>query len=250
MKPPPGVKKVKATNPLAVIKAAKKKAAEKQLADKKAAEEQLKRAEAVKTGALLPGHDEAEPEAPALPAATSFEALSTPKERACEYVNHESRVIAPQYCRPREDNTTAVQRLRTGVPVPEYVKGKMEVDPENCTDDFLQEVVARRFKWTRQNCTRVYDFSDGGGAGPQQMNMEDELVTACKGMMERFDFTYGGIQSFKHLADGVENLHGLQAIEDCDESEDAVVSHAFCLVYHLFLLRLTQRGLSDLLYHK
>eukprot|EP01063_Lacrimia_lanifica_P009812 TRINITY_DN16678_c0_g1_i1.p1 TRINITY_DN16678_c0_g1~~TRINITY_DN16678_c0_g1_i1.p1 ORF type:complete len:496 (+),score=213.95 TRINITY_DN16678_c0_g1_i1:142-1629(+) len=190
--------------------------------------------------------------APVVPAAPSYvkggelkklELPAAPKARAVTEVGASTAIITPEYCRPRED-AKATTRVRSGVPMVRAVADKLEREPDSCNDAFLQELVARRMASTAGHVVKVAAFP---GREAFRMNMDESLATACKEMMERSDFTYGAMTCAKDVADSALHLPCLTSVETLEEGD--FVSHAFCLVYQLFLSRTMRSKLQTLLRH-
>eukprot|EP01065_Artemidia_motanka_P030832 TRINITY_DN3696_c0_g1_i1.p1 TRINITY_DN3696_c0_g1~~TRINITY_DN3696_c0_g1_i1.p1 ORF type:complete len:591 (+),score=207.66 TRINITY_DN3696_c0_g1_i1:120-1775(+) len=83
------------------------------------------------------------------------------------------------------------------------------------------------------------------GCNPAGMNMDEEVVAACCGIMQVFDVTYA---SFRRVQDVIEAAKKLQSVGAVDSEQN--VSHAFCLVYTVFLLGTSKNQLKRMVVHE
>ena len=182
------------------------------------------------------------------PAIPTLSEVAPPAVREVNAIGPQTPVVAPAYCAPREGRAgLAVARLRPGVPVNDNVKGSLEDNSEACDDKFLASLVQGRLDNTKDSVTHVCSFGDSSEGAHQRMNMDKDLTVACVSMMQNFDFTYASLCSVGDVDKSAASLPCLYAIEPFDGK--SVVSHAFCLVYKLFMLRLTKTKMKWLLTH-
>ncbi|KAJ9463165.1 hypothetical protein DIPPA_30786 [Diplonema papillatum] len=235
----------KATNPLALLKAAQKK---RELEKKRKAD-----------AASAPPATAAAPAAPPAKAAAAAEPAAAPQPKAAVFARAEIKapaelptaviradtpIVTPQYCKQRPDMAVSA-RVRPGVPLTKPVREKLAEGELACDNDFLRDLVADRMVAIAGQELRVADLSASRGRSWAQLNMENDVASACVEMIERFDFTYGGVATAADLIEAAQGVHCLSAIETLAGND--VVSHAFCLVYTMFLLRFSRTKLIAML---
>eukprot|EP01061_Rhynchopus_euleeides_P040829 TRINITY_DN7044_c0_g1_i1.p1 TRINITY_DN7044_c0_g1~~TRINITY_DN7044_c0_g1_i1.p1 ORF type:complete len:493 (+),score=149.24 TRINITY_DN7044_c0_g1_i1:532-2010(+) len=233
--------KSKAKNPLAFLKA--KKAEEAQADEKRQAQQQQAKAEGT-----LQSFDKVAAAPPvSIPSQSAQQLPQRLPPREYRTVAPNTPILAPTFCKPRTGrDQKAVARLRPGVTVNDRLKEPLEISPEKCDDTLLAQLIQTRLDNSRDSNAHICVFEGSDASAFQRMNMDGDLTAACIGMMERFDFTYGSLCSVKDIDRSAASLTCLCAIEPYDGIN--VVSHAFCLVYCLFMLRMSANKVRALLH--
>eukprot|EP01059_Diplonema_ambulator_P008394 TRINITY_DN18003_c0_g1_i1.p1 TRINITY_DN18003_c0_g1~~TRINITY_DN18003_c0_g1_i1.p1 ORF type:complete len:506 (+),score=223.66 TRINITY_DN18003_c0_g1_i1:40-1518(+) len=221
--------KVKKGNPLELLKAKEK------TKGKKVEKDKARKLQGVGEVLPLPKDELAPPKLP-----TSKPSIPLPKEREVVVIDCNTPIITPAICKPRPD-MKAQARIRMGVPVHEWVSSHM-AEAEQDPNTFLQLKVTDRHNYVSHNTISIAKYPT---LKPDRCNMAEDIVIAIIGMMERFDFTYAPLTKARDIIDSATSLTCLNAI-DIMEGED-VVSHAFCLVYQMFLIRLSRSKALEML---
>eukprot|EP01064_Diplonema_japonicum_P016337 TRINITY_DN24343_c0_g1_i1.p1 TRINITY_DN24343_c0_g1~~TRINITY_DN24343_c0_g1_i1.p1 ORF type:complete len:489 (+),score=138.24 TRINITY_DN24343_c0_g1_i1:58-1524(+) len=219
----------KKANPLDILKGK----------DKKKKEKPVKK-EVVQDGVgevfTLPMQVEAVKAPPKLP--TGVPRIPQPKDRETREIDAATPIITPTYCKAGGQKPQS--RIRMGVSHSQQITSVLEglEDPEG----FLSNLIAKRLEYVSSTILRISIYPD---CQPDRCNMPDSIVRACIGMMEKFDFTYGPITKVKDIVESAAGMGCLNSI-DTMGGED-VISHAFCLVYLMFLLRVSRTKIAEML---
>eukprot|EP01060_Flectonema_neradi_P028631 TRINITY_DN3851_c7_g1_i1.p1 TRINITY_DN3851_c7_g1~~TRINITY_DN3851_c7_g1_i1.p1 ORF type:complete len:472 (+),score=83.35 TRINITY_DN3851_c7_g1_i1:43-1416(+) len=164
-------------------------------------------------------------------------------DRGTTAVNKTSTIDTPIYCKDgiNKDYTT---RVRCGVPLVDVIQARTE-EKQECDNNFLMSLLRTRLDHIEDHVVHVYNYYPPAENSAVHMNMPAHLRKPCISLMGKYDFTYGAIYNCEQVISSSACISTLNPIERLDGKD--YISHAFCLVYQLFLLRTSSRTCQKLL---
>eukprot|EP01062_Namystynia_karyoxenos_P071829 TRINITY_DN6758_c0_g1_i1.p2 TRINITY_DN6758_c0_g1~~TRINITY_DN6758_c0_g1_i1.p2 ORF type:complete len:634 (+),score=221.41 TRINITY_DN6758_c0_g1_i1:75-1904(+) len=144
------------------------------------------------------------------------------------------------------------RRQRPGVQQPSagrFWRGELRPDADEAAALQLWEaardkLARRRADYVSQKAEHALGVHPYPGHEPLQMNMGADVARACLDVIECYDLTYACFTSVNDVIESAAELSSVGAVGGDDR-----VSHCFCLVYLLFLLRVSKKQLRRMQEH-